>query len=766
MLAAKGSFENDSERLLADYVSPESGYEVMRVYTNPKSKYHGETEQLLDFWNAGCSFVHFTGHGGGSIWSDDALFTLNDVQFLMNTSMLPFVTSFTCFTGYFDDPGKSGLNERFVNLKEGGAIASFGSTGLGWLSGDYYLEQAMFETLFTHSIRQLGTAIANTKVSFLASHPFSADMVSLFNLLSDPAISLPLPEESITMTARFIQDNLLEVRGVISDERFNGKVLIEMLSTEHNNNESTQSNPFKNPLTANDGRFGGQFLLQGLPSKEFSLRAYAWDKEKGVDAIGAVMIAAMDENFSNLSIFSEDIQFALPQQESGDENYVKNVKLMADVANLGGLPAKDVSVTFYSSNPHASKLFIGEVLILTIEGGQHAIAEIDYSPTFEAETIHVVLDRQNRIKENNEINNTAERRLVFNTFSIIPGEGLVGTSFDGNFTVEVKKGAVKEEVRLQIESVPMFPIKNQPDFKYASLPQKEAGGIYRLSVEATNSTEHPESPPQLIVGLTLTFHHSQGESANGFISEEKQLSIYRFREDVERWEIVSSERIVDDKVSVAVNQGGIFSLLVNSDSVAPLIEISLLDEQYKYDGVFASKHPVLSTTVSDRNGISRVLAFLNSKPVEENDLNIHRSLVPSNATVVKFSPTLKDGHYKFLVEAYDLSGNVGTESLSFRVGGEVRLFNVANHPNPFAKETYFTYVLTQPADDVLIKIYTTSGRLIAQIDGTTRLGYNEMLWDGKDKEDAEVANGTYFYKIIAKTEGGKLEKVGKLAVIR
>ncbi|HIE27894.1 TPA: hypothetical protein EYP66_11465, partial [Candidatus Poribacteria bacterium] len=184
MLAAAGDFIRDSEQLLKDYVPIDLGYKVARVYTDPNSSYYGDTAQLLDFWNAGSSFVHFTGHGGGHIWADSSLFTLNDVQFLLNKNRPAFVTSFTCFTSYFDDPGKSGLNEKLVNLEEGGAIAAFGSTGLGWVKGDYYMEQGLFNSLFRNGSRRIGQVIVETKVWMLLNtyHSLKVNMISLLDM--------------------------------------------------------------------------------------------------------------------------------------------------------------------------------------------------------------------------------------------------------------------------------------------------------------------------------------------------------------------------------------------------------------------------------------------------------------------------------------------------------------------------------------------------------------------------------------------------------
>ena len=149
------------------------------------------------------------------------------------------------------------------------------------------------------------------------------------------------------------------------------------------------------------------------------------------------------------------------------------------------------------------------------------------------------------------------------------------------------------------------------------------------------------------------------------------------------------------------------------------------------------------------------------------DLTISRSPSHMNAMVVAYTPTIDAGNYLFAVEASDTSGNAAKEELSFRVGGELKILNIANHPNPFSKETYFTYVITRPVENVSIKIYSSSGRLIAELeDALIRTGYNEILWDGKDESGADVANGVYFYKIIVETQDGKLSQTRKLAVIR
>jgi len=97
----------------------------------------------------------------------------------------------------------------------------------------------------------------------------------------------------------------------------------------------------------------------------------------------------------------------------------------------------------------------------------------------------------------------------------------------------------------------------------------------------------------------------------------------------------------------------------------------------------------------------------------------------------------------------------------------LEITDVVNCPNPFRKQTAFTYFLNQTADEVDIVIYTASGRRIRRIsDASSCQGYNEEKWDGKDENGRQVANGTYLYKITAKRDDEKVTKVSKLVILR
>ena len=101
------------------------------------------------------------------------------------------------------------------------------------------------------------------------------------------------------------------------------------------------------------------------------------------------------------------------------------------------------------------------------------------------------------------------------------------------------------------------------------------------------------------------------------------------------------------------------------------------------------------------------------------------------------------------------------------VAGEFEIANIANFPNPFTpgSGTHFAYYLTEPADEVSLKIYTITGRRIAAIDTLdASVSFNEFHYDGYDADGEPLANGVYLYKFTARKGDVQKQKVGKIAV--
>jgi hypothetical protein len=86
------------------------------------------------------------------------------------------------------------------------------------------------------------------------------------------------------------------------------------------------------------------------------------------------------------------------------------------------------------------------------------------------------------------------------------------------------------------------------------------------------------------------------------------------------------------------------------------------------------------------------------------------------------------------------------------------------YPNPFSKETTIEFSLNT-TEKVSISIYNELGQLIKNLlqENSINSGKFQVIWDGMNNSGANVANGTYFYKIS--TESGVI-KSGKIILKR
>ena len=114
-------------------------------------------------------------------------------------------------------------------------------------------------------------------------------------------------------------------------------------------------------------------------------------------------------------------------------------------------------------------------------------------------------------------------------------------------------------------------------------------------------------------------------------------------------------------------------------------------------------------------------------------------------------------------------GGLALES-PFRVEDRFALAGALAFPNPFDDDagTRFVFTLTGagPAD-VLVRVFTASGRRIyeARLDGLPP-GHHEIPWDGRDAEGQKLANGVYFYKLVAHGSSGTSAYDGRLVKLR
>ncbi len=79
----------------------------------------------------------------------------------------------------------------------------------------------------------------------------------------------------------------------------------------------------------------------------------------------------------------------------------------------------------------------------------------------------------------------------------------------------------------------------------------------------------------------------------------------------------------------------------------------------------------------------------------------------------------------------------------------LKIDSVLVYPNPVRRDGVFTFLLNQPAV-VRVRIYTLNGTLVRDLGEVSGIyGYNQVFWDGRDRDGALLSNGIYLFTISA-----------------
>lgn len=212
------------------------------------------------------------------------------------------------------------------------------------------------------------------------------------------------------------------------------------------------------------------------------------------------------------------------------------------------------------------------------------------------------------------------------------------------------------------------------------------------------------------------------------------------------------------------------------DNEKPELDI-FLDSYNFRKGDAVSSSPLLLVTVKDNMGVNssgsgighRIEAFVdngefevdltNSYSVDENDNKIGLMQKQLNELAV--------GRHSVKVRAWDLQNNYIVDSTYFYVKENyfVKVYNVI--PNPFVESTSisFEHNITPPFD-IEIDIVDIKGNVINQVNGLINTtGVGTVFWDGTDKNNMGISQGTYVFMMKVKDfEGNESHHEGTLLV--
>ena len=225
------------------------------------------------------------------------------------------------------------------------------------------------------------------------------------------------------------------------------------------------------------------------------------------------------------------------------------------------------------------------------------------------------------------------------------------------------------------------------------------------------------------------------------------------------------------RVQAELSQLGTIALMRSDDTISPDIQLTISKQNF-INGDPVSKEPIIQATISDSNGVnpdSIQLEFSRNNRdfdtiLETNyDLSYHQG---TNQIILNYlSPQLDPGVYQIRLTARDLDGNQSDKKTEFQVLKNFQMLKVMNYPNPFKRNTTITCELTMPADEMIVKIYTISGRMIWREEVDANAGFVMIPWDGRDLDGKKISNGVYYCKIHSKVgekEENKIIKMMKL----
>ena len=453
--------------------------------------------------------------------------------------------------------------------------------------------------------------------------------------------------------------------------------------------------------------------------------------------------------------------------------------LSAQIRNVGSKSAQNVPVYFFeklvetetedgpispASRPTRSELQnatpIGGVQIIPeILPDSQVVVSVPWQPSLGRYLITVYVDmptaelpKGSFIEKSETRNNRGYREFTANRV-VLTSETLNQPflSQDGRFKIAVPSAELHGSAVLTYIEEPLT-ITNQPDI-VGAIPS--SAFAYQLDLN--------EQTELMAVATFLK---------DGEVSEEPH--IYR-RDDIGNWVLIGNETVDAETVSAEVKLPGTFALLSHSDTSPPALALNI-EHQGFVDGDYISDTPTISARIEDANGIDsrpeHIILTQNGQRVPEDEYVIAASPTSNNLILVTYSPVLEPGEYRIRLQAQDANGNASDTTRTATVAGEFEIKNIANFPNPFVPGdgTHFAYYLTKAADEVSLKIYTITGRLILTVDTLDpSVSFNEFHFDGYDADGEPLGNGVYLYKFTAKftnAEGNTIrkQKVGKIAV--
>lgn len=240
------------------------------------------------------------------------------------------------------------------------------------------------------------------------------------------------------------------------------------------------------------------------------------------------------------------------------------------------------------------------------------------------------------------------------------------------------------------------------------------------------------------------------------------------------------------------NNYAVFRIFIDKDRINPLLDVTF-DGRHITDGEIISPKPEILIRLKDENkylALNDTMAFevymkIPGQAIPEfiNPTSSEFVFIPAdpnslsqkNEAKLIYKPSfIVDGEYELRVQAIDRSNNDAGKyeyRINFNIDNKPAISNFLNYPNPFSTQTQFVFTLTgsEIPEDIRIQIYSVTGKIVKEISrdelGDIHIGNNitNYRWNGTDNFGDKLANGVYFYRVIAKLNGKDMDKYSQNA---
>lgn len=443
------------------------------------------------------------------------------------------------------------------------------------------------------------------------------------------------------------------------------------------------------------------------------------------------------------------------------------LEVIVKVANTGEVDSGPFALHLFDVTSGQEVPMAPEQRLTNIASGQHTtVTFLCANPVEGLRTFRVVADSAKQVKEQKRDNNSAQRTrwIVLRR----TGTGTQPIAADGNFSLAIPPEAVPRHTAIAVSGMALQYFAGAGKAKNLVAVRLKDGKSNYLYALASDDSTLSFSPP-----YTVEMFFDPTDTLAAHAATLGRLKLYAWDKAVGQWVSLNSQiDLQAAKVfASAATLFSVYGLFVNVDSQAPTIRLTFQGCTFT-QGDFVPARPNIVAIVEDQspvdNDLRPVRVVLDGRELAPAEFSCTSTPDSPNMLVVGLSPNLRSGQHQLQVTAYDVHGNKGVAEATFTVSESFALRSIANHPNPFAQQTVIAFTLTAEADEVQLRIYSTSGRMVRDLTREVEsvIGYTEVVWDGRDEEGEQVANGVYYLKFLARRGQEKIETIEKIARLR